>query len=333
MFKKLLPAIATGVLAISTATSASASTNDTPLCTDFNNLDNAPYFYYPDKDGFRFFWNKWLSADIPFHMGHDTIVGEGQTATVIGKFDYGAVAHKDLEFEYVKAYIYGGDMSDWEYIGKYKTNSDGKIYVDVDGLEAGHYQVKMVVVGDLSEANSYITVVKPGTKAVVFDIDETLTTSDLEQILDYTGIEAADARGGAAELVNNYVEKGYHPLFITARTYWYAKGTRHWLSDHLNVPEATLRTTLSNETGLFKTAEYKAAVLEEVTAAGMEVVRAYGNATTDIEGFNQGGVPLSEIYVVGKNAGAMGSQAIDGEDYWSHLYSVVENTPDSGCTR
>ena len=80
--------------------------------------------------------------------------------------------------------------------------------------------------------------------AVVFDIDETLTTSDLEQVLDYTGID---------------------------------------------------------------------------------VVRAYGNATTDIEGFNQGGVSLEEIYIVGKNAGAMGSQAIEGEDYWSHLYSVVED--------
>ncbi len=324
---KFLSFLAASTLACSAST-ASASVS----CTDFETVDNAPYFYAPDKQGFRFFWNKWLSKDIPFHMGHDTIIGEGQSATVTGKFDYGAVAHKDLEFEYVQAYLYGTDMSDWEYLGRYKTNSDGKIFVDVDGLNEGHYQVKMVVMGDLTEAESYITVVKPGAKAVVFDIDETLTTDDLEQVLDYTGIEAADARGGAAELVNSYVAKGYHPLFVTARTYWYAKGSRHWLSDHLGVPEATLRTTLSNETGLFKTAEYKTQVLEEVQAAGMEIVRAYGNATTDIEGFANAGVPLSEIYVVGDNAGEMGSQPILTGDYWDHLETVVAGTEESGCT-
>ncbi|GAA3928048.1 LNS2 domain-containing protein [Litoribacillus peritrichatus] len=329
---KLLTTLASGVMAVS-ASMASVSSHAAVQCTDFDSVNNAPYFHAPDKQGFRFFWNKWLSEDIPFHMGHDTIIGEGQTATVTGKFDYGAVAHKDLEYEYVKAYVYGSGMDDWQYVGRYKTNSDGKIFVEVDDLTEGHYQVKMVVVGDLSEANSYITVVKQGAKAVVFDIDETLTTDDLEQILDYTGIEAADARGGAAELVNSYVAKGYHPLFVTARTYWYAKGSRHWLSDHLGVPEATLRTTLSNETGLFKTAEYKTAVLQEVQEAGMEIVRAYGNATTDIEGFANAGVPLSEIYVVGDKAGEMGSQPIEGGEYWSHLSEVVEDTPHSGCSQ
>ncbi len=304
---------------------------ETQVCTDFNSVDVAPQFDYPSEEGFRFFWNNLLSNDEPFHMGHDAIIGEGQTAEIVGKFDYGAILHKDLEFEDVKAYVYGTGMSDWRYLGEYRTNSDGKISFQVDDLAVGHYQVKMVVAGDLSEANSYITVVKPGTKAVVFDIDETLTTSDLEQILDYTGIEYADARGGAADLVTSYIDKGYHPLFVTARSYWYAKGTRQWLSNYLNVPEATLRTTLSNSTGLFNTAEYKQQVLEQVSAAGLNVIRAYGNATTDIEGFRDGGVPLSEIYVIGENAGAMGSQGILEDDYWSHLDDVVNATQHSGC--
>ncbi len=320
-----------GLLAATLTFQQSVHADDAVLCTDFETTNNTPYFHYPNKTGFRYFWNKWLSKDIPFHMGHDTIIGEGQTATVIGKFDYGAVVHKDLEGEYVKAYVYGTNMSDWRYLGKYKTNSDGKIYVDVTGLSEGHYQVKMVVTGDLSETDSYITVVKAGAKAVVFDIDETLTTRDLEQILDYTGIEAADARGGATQLVNAYVAKGYHPLFVTARTYWYAKGTRHWLRDHLSVPDATLRTTLSNHTGIFDTADYKTAVLKEAQAAGMDIVRAYGNATTDIEGFANAGVSLNDIYVIGEHAGAMGSQAIHEEHYWNHLADVVTATPHSGC--
>ena len=66
--------------------------------------------------------------------------------------------------------------------------------------------------------------------------------------------------------------------------------------------------------------------LEQVSAAGLNVIRAYGNATTDIEGFRDGGVPLSEIYVIGENAGAMGSQGILEDDYWSHLDDVVNST-------
>lgn len=265
-------------------------------------------------------------------MGHDQIVSEGTATTLVGKFDYGAVFHKDLESEYVNAYLYGTGMNDWQSLGRFKTNSDGKIYVPVSGLPEGQYQVKMVVRGDLTEATAYLTVVKQGAKAVVFDIDETLTIDDLEQILDYTGIEAAEARGGAAELVSYYVQQGYHPIFVTGRTYWYAKGSRAWLAQYLGVPDFTLRTTLTNETGLFNVANYKANEILNFKSQGMDIVRAYGNATTDIEAYEQAGIPKSATFIVGDNAGAQATQAVNNGNYWQHLYEVVyPNTPHSGC--
>lgn len=301
-------------------------------CTDYSAIDYAPTLNYPSRSGFRYFWNNWLAKDTPFHMGHDQIVQEGQGTTVIGKFDYGPVFHKDLEYEYVNAYLYGTGMNDWQSLGRYKTNSDGKIMVSVPALTEGQYQVKMVVRGDLSETTAYVTVVKPGAKAVIFDIDETLTASDLEQILDYTGIEAADARGGASELVNHYIARGYHPIFVTGRSYWYAKGSRNWLSNYLGVPDFTLRTTMSNETGLFNVAEYKAAALSNFKAQGIDIFRAYGNASTDIEAYEAAGIPKSDTYIVGKNAGASGTQAISNGHYWDHLNEVAyPNTPHSGC--
>ena len=95
-------------------------------CTDYSAIDNAPSFSYPSKSGFRYFWNRWLAKDKPFHMGHDQIIKEGQSTTMVGKFDYGAVLHKDLESEYVNAYLYG-------------TGMDGKIWVVIKQIEMEKY--------------------------------------------------------------------------------------------------------------------------------------------------------------------------------------------------
>ena len=299
-------------------------------CVDYDAVENTPTFNFPSKSGFRFFWNKWLSRDIPFHMGHDVIAAPNTSFTVTGKFDYGAVAHKDLEYEYVKVYYTGTDMNQWSYKGRYKTNSDGKIHVNFGGLATGNYKVRMVVVGDLSYADAWVSVVDSGTKAVIFDIDETLTTSDLEQVHDYLGIEQADARGGAADLVNAYRDLGYQIVYVTARVYWYAKGTRRWLRDQ-GIPEWTLKTSLSNSTSLLNTANYKRDYLNAIQAQGVEIFRAYGNADTDIEAFKAAGIADEDIYIIGSNAGDGNTQPIWEPDYYNHLSQIVYETEDSGC--
>ena len=300
-------------------------------CTDFDAGQNPAAFQFPAEQGFDHFSSRITAQSTPFHMGHDRIVTAGDAVTVTGKFDYGSILHKDLEDEKVQAFLTGTGKDGWQDLGTFTTNSDGKIFVPVDGQEEGQYVLRMVVLGDLTYADAYITAIEPGKKAVVFDIDETLTKSDLEQILDYTGIEAAEARPAADQLVQEYIDRGYHPVFITARSYWYAKGSRRWLRETLNLPDFTLRTTLSNGQGLFETAQYKTEVLQEFQAAGMEFVRAYGNADTDAEAFNNAGIPLADTYMIGENAGINGTQAIHEEGYVQHLSDVVLNTAYSGC--
>ena len=97
---------------------ASLNVNAANRCTDYDAIESAPYFAPPAKTGFRYFWNGWLAKDTPFHMGHDQIVPEGESTTVVGKFDYGAVFHKDLESEYVNAYIHGTGLSQWYSLGR-----------------------------------------------------------------------------------------------------------------------------------------------------------------------------------------------------------------------
>ncbi|UUZ50999.1 hypothetical protein LP420_16115 [Massilia sp. B-10] len=65
----------------------------------------------------------------PWHMAHDVIAKVSKAASIEAKFDYDAVLHKDLEGEKVHAYLYGTGMTQWQYLGSYQTNSDGKISV------------------------------------------------------------------------------------------------------------------------------------------------------------------------------------------------------------
>lgn len=309
----------------------SLAQNDPITCTDYNAVQQSADFQFPQQQRFRRFINNVIALDTPYHMGHDRVVKTGTATTLTGKFDYGAVFHKDLEGERVQAFLTGTGKSGWENLGTFTTNSDGKIFIPVDGQQEGQYIVRMVVLGDLTYADAYLSAVKPGTKAVVFDIDETLTTSDLQQVFDYIGLTTAEARSGAPRLVREYMALGYQPIYITARTYWQAKDTREWFRDAVNLPDFILRTTLSNNISLNQTADYKAGVLKEFQNAGMEFIRAYGNADTDAEAFAAAGVPLSETYMIGENAGINGTQPINGAGYLQHIDDVVLNTEHSGC--
>lgn len=300
-------------------------------CTDYDSVQPSLDFQFPQEQEFEHFRSSVISLDNPYHMGHDRVVKAGEAITVTGKFDYGVALHADLEDEQVQVFLTGTGKTGWEDLGTFTTNSDGKIFVPVDGQEEGQYKLRMVVLGDLSYADAYISAIEPGKKAVVFDIDETLTTSDLQQVFDYLGLTTADARPGAELLVKEYMDRGYQPVFITARTYWQAKDTREWLRNAVDLPEYAMRTTLSNGQSLGETAQYKTDVLQEFQAAGMEFVRAYGNADTDAEAFNNAGIPLSDTYMIGENAGINGTQAIYDEGYLQHISDVVLNTGHSGC--
>lgn len=302
-------------------------------CPDYESIENAPYLYGPSKKSFRKFRNKLLSWFYsPFHMAHDAIVAEGQYATVVGKFDYDIVLHKDLEYEYVHTYIYGTGYDQWQYLGRYKTNSDGKIYVSVPPQQEGDYMVKMIVEGDLSSTTGYLTVVQPGRETVLFDIDGTITLNDFEAVGEYFGVDDADHYPYATDVVQAYVDKGYQVVFLTGRPYWVAKSTRRWF-DRNNMYPWHLRMNANSDNLLdMETQEYKTDYINYLkNNVGLNIVRAYGNAATDIAAYADGGIPKSETYIIGSKAGNSGTQPIYG-DYADHLFTVVDNTPYANCS-
>lgn len=299
-------------------------------CPDYTSPVSTPAFTNPAKKAFRNFGNTLLAGLYkPWHMVHDQIVKAGDVATVEAKFDYDAVLHKDLENEYVHAYVYGSGMSGWQYLGRYTTNSDGRISVPLGARPVGEYQLRFVVEGDLSSVSGYLSVVEPGRKAVLFDIDGTLTINDFEAYADYVGVKTASAYGYAAQTVNAYKQKGYQVIYLTARPYWVTRDGREWFARQGLLPWHYRSNPYGDgpippDTQAFKTGYVK--YLRNTV--GLDIVRAYGNATTDIAAYADGGIPKAETWIIGENAGKDGTQAITG-DYTYHYSTVVVNTPRS----
>ncbi len=303
-------------------------------CPDYGGALNLPTFDWPKKKSFR----SWISAywsrnHSPYHMVNDQIVNPNDAITVVGKFDYNRIFHKDLEREYVHAYIYGTDMEDWEYLGRYLTDTDGKIYVPLMNKPANsEYIVRMVVEGDLTSADGFISVAPEGQDTVIFDIDGTLTLSDFEQVGDYFGASVAQSWPYAKETVQAYIDKGYRVIFLTGRPYWIARDTREWFTKVIDLPQWQLRTDDFGGSPLALDVEtYKREYLSYLQdILNLNIVRAYGNASTDIAAYIDSGIDKSNIWIIGENAGANGTNAING-DYSAHLLSVVNPTPEAQC--
>lgn len=303
------------------------------VCPDYLTVLDPPALAGPPQQGFRHWGSSVLSwSYAPYHMVHDQIVPAGEQAVVVGKFDYSNVFHKDLEDEDVHVYLYGTGKSDWDYLGVFRTDSDGKIHVPVVE-DVGEYLIRMIVEGDLSEASGYVSVVEPGRQTVLFDIDGTLTTDDFELVGDYLGVSTAQAYDFAVDVVNGYIDRGYQIVYLTGRPYWAAKDTREWfdikgfLPWHLHT-DPYGDGPIPPDTEGYKI-EYLGYLLDDV---GLDIIRVYGNATTDVSAYEAAGIPKAETYIIGENAGLDGTEALY-EDYGDHLATVVAGTPDADCLR
>ncbi|MGI0119588.1 lipin/Ned1/Smp2 family protein [Zooshikella sp. RANM57] len=303
-------------------------------CSAYDIASLAPKLKNPPVKSFRHHYSQILTHWFkPFHMVHDGVANPGKSTTMTAKFDYDRVWHKDLEDEDIHAYLFGTGMQQWMYLGRYTTNSDGTINVKIPGQKAGDYVVRMVVEGDGTAVDGFLSVRQPEHEAIVFDLDGTLTISDAEQVGDYIGIKTATPFYYAKETLQAYREKGYQLIFLSARPYWLAKDSRDWLQNTMQQPDWHLHTNENGE--LIEAGQghkaFKADYLKQLQKErNIKVVRAYGNAQSDIDAYEEAGIPKAETYILGENAGSEGTQAV-GDDYVYHFTSVVTSMPDAKC--
>lgn len=177
--------------------------------------------------------------------------------------------------------------------------------------------------------------------AVVTDIDETLTTSDAEfliQIVDPSYDPAM--RPDASALMSAYYALGYQIYYVTGRGESIAlldgtsarDATEAWLDAH-GFPYEDSNVYLADGLGAFGSdaTTYKSDVILGLQGAGITLVYAYGNATTDMDAYQAQSIEDDHIFLVGKlsdEAGTYGVEGISDDDaYTNHLASWMPGVP------
>lgn len=127
----------------------------------------------------------------------------------------------------------------------------------------------------------------PGVPSVVFDIDGTLTP---------TNLDIFDARPDAARAVQTFVDKGYAVIYATARPAFLEDFTRNWLATH-GFPNLPLYLSTLEQSG--DAAAYKTELLSRLERDEDRVfVYAYGDSSTDFTAYNAVGVPIPETWAL-----------------------------------
>ncbi|WP_437562671.1 lipin/Ned1/Smp2 family protein [Sorangium sp. So ce542] len=279
-------------------------------------------------------------AGSPNHRGRDLFLTPDDPQWIIGKFSYG-ITDKDLKGERVDIYLLRGCGGAWERLGSATTteadathpevegvsDAGGRVYFQIPAaqrLGVGRHRIHMVVRGDLSSADLFIEVVPRGAPMFVSDVDGTLTGTETEEFTSLLLGQLPDAHPHAAAAFHRLVEKGYRPMYLTARPEWLVQRTRDFLEAY-GFPPGVVHTTLglTGATG-DAAAEYKTAELEQLfERRDMVPAWAFGNTETDAEAYHNAGVtPLTRRVFYQFDDDLLGGRRID--DYGDLLAEIDE---------
>ncbi|XP_064516022.1 membrane-associated phosphatidylinositol transfer protein 1 isoform X1 [Pseudopipra pipra] len=248
------------------------------------------------------------------HRACDVIVCEGKAQVLSGRFMYGPLDVVTLTGEKVDIYIMTQPLSGkWLYYGTEVTSGSGRLTFTIPpdkALAIGIYPVRMVVRGDHSYAEAYLTVVARGTESVVFSIDGSFTAS--------VSIMGSDpkVRAGAVDVVRHWQDAGYMIIYVTGRPDMQKHRVVAWLSQH-NFPHGAV----SFCDGLtHDPLRQKAAFLQSLrTEAEISIIAGYGS-TKDVSVYSSLGLAPAHIYIVGRAVKKFHNQCqFLSEGYVAHL--------------
>uniref|UniRef100_A0A671P7B9 Membrane-associated phosphatidylinositol transfer protein 2-like n=1 Tax=Sinocyclocheilus anshuiensis TaxID=1608454 RepID=A0A671P7B9_9TELE len=254
------------------------------------------------------------------HRMNDAVFTEDGNQVVMGRFIYGPLDMVTLTGEKVDIHIMTQPPSgEWVYFSTELTNSSGRVSYTIPEskrLSVGVYPVKMVVRGDHTSADSYLTVLPCGTEFVVFSIDGSFAAS--------VSIMGSDpkVRAGAVDVVRHWQDLGYLIVYVTGRPDMQKQRVVAWLSQH-NFPHGIV----SFCDGLVHDPlRHKANFLKcLITEAHMKIFAAYGS-TKDISVYTSLGLSPSQIYIVGRPTKKMQHQCqFIADGYASHLSQLEYN--------
>nr|CFW94244.1 Eka-PI transferase 1 protein [Euperipatoides kanangrensis] len=252
------------------------------------------------------------------HRANDVVLREGVPQMLSARFAYGPLDVVVLSGEKVDIHVMtnppGGE---WVYFGTEITNKYGRIVYTIPEekqLGYGMYPIKMMVRGDHTWVDFYLTIVPPKTECVVFSIDGSFTAS-----VSVTGRDPK-VRAGAVDIVRHWQDLGYLIIYVTGRPDMQHQRVVAWLAHH-NFPHGMVSFVdgLSPDPLRHK-ANYLRSLIQD---AGIIIQAAYGSSK-DIYVYSSIGLNATQIYIVGKVSKKHHSQAqILSEGYAAHLNDLM----------
>ncbi|XP_026980762.1 membrane-associated phosphatidylinositol transfer protein 2 isoform X5 [Sagmatias obliquidens] len=254
------------------------------------------------------------------HRINDAVANEDGPQVLTGRFMYGPLDMVTLTGEKVDVHIMMQPPSgEWLYLDTLVTNSSGRVSYTIPEthrLGVGVYPVKMVVRGDHTFADSYITVLPKGTEFVVFSIDGSFAAS--------VSIMGSDpkVRAGAVDVVRHWQDLGYLIIYVTGRPDMQKQRVVAWLAQH-NFPHGVV----SFCDGLVHDPlRHKANFLKLlISELHLRVHAAYGS-TKDVAVYSSISLSPMQIYIVGRPTKKLQQQCqfiTDG--YAAHLAQLKYN--------
>ncbi|XP_060049183.1 membrane-associated phosphatidylinositol transfer protein 2 isoform X7 [Erinaceus europaeus] len=254
------------------------------------------------------------------HRISDAVANEDGPQVLTGRFMYGPLDMVTLTGEKVDVHIMTQPPSGaWLYLDTLVTNSSGRVSYTIPEahrLGVGVYPIKMVVRGDHTFADSYITVLPKGTEFVVFSIDGSFAAS--------VSIMGSDpkVRAGAVDVVRHWQDLGYLIIYVTGRPDMQKQRVVAWLAQH-NFPHGVV----SFCDGLVHDPlRHKANFLKLlISELHLRVHAAYGS-TKDVAVYSAISLSPTQIYIVGRPTKKLQQQCqfiTDG--YAAHLAQLKYN--------
>ncbi|TKS80885.1 Membrane-associated phosphatidylinositol transfer protein 3 [Collichthys lucidus] len=228
------------------------------------------------------------------HRVNDVIATEDGPQTLVGRFMYGPLDMVTLTGEKVDILLMTQPQSGrWVYFDTEVTNSSGRVTYTIPKskkLGLGVYPIKMVVKGDQTSAEAYLTVLPRGMECVVFSIDGSFAAS--------VSIMGSDpkVRPGAVDVVRHWQDLGYLIIYITGRPDMQKQRVVSWLSQH-NFPHGMI---FFSEGLVHDPLRQKTIFLRNlIQECHIKINSAYGSMK-DISVYNMLGLSPSQIYIVGR---------------------------------
>ena len=134
--------------------------------------------------------------------------------------------------------------------------------------------------------------------------------------------------GSATALMNAWADKGYAIVYLTARPHAFRAETRAWLTDH-GFPVGPVISANSLVFGDSARIYKRAWVNRMIGDFGWRIAAAYGNATSDIDAYEDGGIGKDITFIIGEFAGASETQSVENNDYTAHIADFVDSHPDA----